>query len=134
MSIIPTDNLEYFKVKYYFCELYEIVAYHIGNPSQNSNISKKIINYTLEMINSFTDMEHLDLYMDIYPNPHGTLSFDVENDLKDRIAIELGEDTFSYYVSEIDSDVIFKEKMNYHYDNIIELKGFIKRLSYKQKK
>jgi hypothetical protein len=47
--------------------------------------------------NQLTDSDLLKISA-VYPNPHGTITFDWENDLAERISLEVGNTSFSYYV------------------------------------
>lgn len=51
----------------------------------------------IELI-SFLSQNSLDRLSDSYPNPNGTISFQWENECSEIISLEIGNNTFSYYV------------------------------------
>ena len=47
--------------------------------------------------NQLSDNVLLDKLVHLYPNPHGTISFDWENESDEIISLEIGNSSFSYY-------------------------------------
>ena len=60
-----------------------------------------------------------------FPNPHGTISFEWENDCDEIIAVEIGKDNFSYFVSLNNIDSKYYNNQNFNIENIEMLKEFI---------
>ncbi len=51
---------------------------------------------------------------DYYPNPNGTISLEWKNNLNEKVSVEVGNDTFSYFVELASKEVQFfnKQKIN----------------------
>lgn len=61
---------------------------------------------------------------DLFPNPNGTISFIWENDNDERVSLEVGNSTFSYYVKFNSQDVLFYDKKEINDKEISELGKF----------
>jgi hypothetical protein len=59
----------------------------------------------------------------LYPNPHGTITFDWENDSEKKISLEVGNTSFSYYVKARSSDPKFFDNKKF---NDAEIERFTK--------
>lgn len=63
---------------------------------------------------------------DFYPNPHGTVVFEWVNDLHEKIYLEIGNSSFSYFVKMNSSiEPIFADNLEFTDDNIEVLKEYI---------
>lgn len=62
---------------------------------------------------------------DFYPNPNGTISFEWENLNEEIISLEIGKDTFSYYVSFNSVETRYFNKQNFNSEDISVFKNFI---------
>ncbi|WP_407477066.1 hypothetical protein [Elizabethkingia anophelis] len=71
------------------------------------------------------DNNSLNKLSDIFPNPHGTISFEWENESNEIIALEIGKDTFSYYVSLNNLDTQYYNKQNFSIEDITIVKEHI---------
>lgn len=49
----------------------------------------------------------------LYPNPHGTITFEWKTDLEERISLEVGNTSFSYYTKEKSSEPKFYNNMKF---------------------
>lgn len=81
-------------------------------------------------VNAIKLIEMLDNYSlikvsDYYPNAHGTISFELENDFNEIIVLEVGKETFSYYVSLNNVETQYYNKQDFNFENIEILKKFI---------
>ena len=65
---------------------------------------------------------------DYYPNPNGTISLEWENELDEKISVEVGNNSFSYYVDFTGADVKFFNNQNIDFSNAKRLSEFIQVL------
>lgn len=79
---------------------------------------------TLTLIDSF-DSFILNKISDMYPNPNGTISIEWENKDSEIISLEIGKDTFTYYVNFNSLDTKFYNKQSFSFENIQQLKKYI---------
>ena len=49
------------------------------------------------LTNQLSDNVLLDKLTNLYPNPHGTISFEWENESNEILSLEVGNTSFSYY-------------------------------------
>lgn len=61
---------------------------------------------------------------DLFPNPNGTISFIWENVNDERVSLEVGNSTFSYYVKFNSQDVLFFDNKEINDKEISELGKF----------
>lgn len=64
------------------------------------------------------------LISDLFPNPNGTISFIWENVNDERVSLEVGNSTFSYYVKFNSQDVLFFDNKEINDKEISELGKF----------
>lgn len=62
---------------------------------------------------------------DYFPNPNGTISFEWENLFREIISLEIGKETFSYYVSLNNVETKYFNKQSFDSKNIEILRKFI---------
>jgi hypothetical protein len=65
---------------------------------------------------------------DIFPNPNGTVSFLWENTSGERVSLEIGNHTFSYYIKQNSQKPLFFNNLKLTPDNIAELSKSVKSL------
>lgn len=58
---------------------------------------------------------------DIYPNPNGTVSFMWKNTIDERISLEVGNQTISYYVKSNNNETLFFNKISINDESISKL-------------
>ena len=63
---------------------------------------------------------------DFYPNPHGTISFEWANDLGEKVYLEIGNKSFSYFAKFNSSEPIFNDKLEISDENIEMLAEYIR--------
>lgn len=51
----------------------------------------------IELVSMLNDKDLMQL-SDVFPNPNGTVSFEWENDSEEVLSLEIGNNTFSYYI------------------------------------
>jgi len=78
----------------------------------------------LKILDSLGENE-LSKISDFYPNPNGTISFEWENLNEEIISLEIGKDTFSYYVSFNSVETRYFNKQNFNSEDISIFKNFI---------
>jgi hypothetical protein len=73
----------------------------------------KCASNAFKLLDSIGESE-LNKISDFYPNPNGTISFEWENDNDEIVSLEIGKDTFSYYVSfnSVDTKYFNKQKID----------------------
>lgn len=76
------------------------------------------------LLDSF-DMAILTKVSDIHPNPNGTITFEWENKDSEIVSIEIGKDTFTYFVDFNSLDTKFYNKQSFSFENIQLLKKYI---------
>lgn len=86
--------------------------------------SVKCAKNTLTLIDSF-DSFILNKISDMHPNPNGTISIEWENKNSEIISLEIGKDTFTYYVDFNSLDTKFYNKQSFSFENIQLLKKYI---------
>lgn len=57
----------------------------------------EIVTVAKQLVNSFTEQEIAKM-SDLFPNPHGTITFDWENENDEKLSLEIGVVTYSYYL------------------------------------
>ncbi|MBX9449810.1 MAG: hypothetical protein KL787_08865 [Taibaiella sp.] len=82
---------------------------------------------SIKLLNSL-DLLSINRITDIYPNPHGTVSFEWENNTNEIISVEVGKDTMSYFVSYNSTPPVFFNKVPINIENIETLKAYIKTI------
>lgn len=55
---------------------------------------------------------------DFYPNPHGTISFEWVNDFNEKVYLEVGNDSFSYFAKFNSSEPLFYDNLEISDENI----------------
>jgi hypothetical protein len=65
---------------------------------------------------------------DVFPNPNGTVTMEWENHSGERLVLEMGNETFSYYVKLNSLEPIFKDNLQIADKFVYELSKNIKRL------
>lgn len=80
--------------------------------------------------NTFTLFDSFDAYIlnkisDMHPNPNGTITIEWENKDSEMISLEIGKDTFTYYVDFNTLETKFYNKQSFSFENIQLLKKFI---------
>lgn len=78
----------------------------------------------LKILDNIGDNE-LDKISDFYPNPNGTISYEWENINNEIISLEIGKDTFSYYVSFNSVETKYFNKQKFESGDINIFKKFI---------
>lgn len=81
----------------------------------------------IEFVNLLADKDIKRLY-DIYPNPNGTISFEWVNDADEIISLEIGNNTFSYFVKMSHQAPLFFNDLQINYKEIKELSEQIRHL------
>jgi len=76
-----------------------------GIPPKN-----KTIKNTYKLLD-LLDEEIIDLMYDVYPNPHGTISMDWENDNGELASIEIGIKNMTYFVKFEGEKLIGEDKV-----------------------
>lgn len=79
---------------------------------------------TLLLVDSF-DAYILNKISDIYPNPNGTITIEWENRDSEIVSLEVGKDTFTYYVDFNSLETKFYNKQRFSFENIQMLKKYI---------
>ncbi len=79
---------------------------------------------TLSLIDSF-DAYILNKISDMHPNPNGTITIEWENKDSEIISLEVGKDTFTYYVNFNSLETKFYNKQRFSFENIQMLKKYI---------
>lgn len=79
---------------------------------------------TLSLIDSF-DAFILNKISDMHPNPNGTITIEWENKDSEIISLEVGKDTFTYYVDFNSLETKFYNKQRFSFENIQMLKKYI---------
>lgn len=78
----------------------------------------------ISLLDSF-DMDILVKISDIHPNPNGTITFDWENKDAEIVSLEIGKDTFTYFVDFNSIETKFYNNQNFSFENIKMLKEYI---------
>lgn len=73
----------------------------------------------------FFEMSILTKVSDIHPNPNGTITFEWENKDSEIVSLEIGKDTFTYFVDFNSLDTKFYNKQSFSFENIQVLKEYI---------
>ncbi len=63
---------------------------------------------------------------DMYPNPHGTISFEWVNNLNEKVYLEVGNESFSYFVKFNSSEPLFFDNLDVSDENIEILAEYIR--------
>lgn len=71
------------------------------------------------------DIRSLEKIGDIFPNPNGTITLEWENNLDEVISLEVGKDTFTYFVDFNSLETKFYNKQAVSFENIKILKEYI---------
>ncbi len=79
----------------------------------------------ISLINSFSN-ELIGRMEDFYPNPHGTISFEWGNSYKEKVYVEVGNNSFSYFVKFNSLKPLFFDNLEFSDENIQELAKHIK--------
>lgn len=95
---------------------YEAIPLEVNSAANSINI----INLLDEKI-----VERID---DIYPNTHGTISFDWTNSSNERLSIEVGNNTFSYYLKLNSQPPLFFNDIEINSTEISKLSQYINTL------
>ncbi|MCE7042011.1 hypothetical protein [Dyadobacter sp. CY312] len=74
------------------------------------------------LTNQLSDNVLLDKLTNLYPNPHGTISFEWENESNEILSLEVGNTSFSYYVQ-------FNSAETQQFDNISIMPTEISKLA-----
>jgi hypothetical protein len=77
---------------------------------------------------SYLDEEVAGFINDVFPNPNGTISFLWENDAKERLSLEIGNNTMSYYLKLNSQKPQFFNHKHINKDNATELSKLVKTL------
>lgn len=87
-------------------------------------LSIKCAKNAISLLDSF-DMSILSKVSDIHPNPNGTITFEWENKDQEIVSLEIGKDTFTYFVDFSSLDTKFYNKQSFSFENIQLLKKYI---------
>lgn len=79
---------------------------------------------TITLIDSF-DALILNKLSDMHPNPNGTITLEWENINSEIVSLEIGKETFTYYVDFNSLDTKFYNKQIFSFENIQLLKKYI---------
>ncbi|QOD59428.1 hypothetical protein H9I45_08580 [Polaribacter haliotis] len=63
---------------------------------------------------------------DLYPNPHGTISFEWTNKLNEKVYLEVGNESFSYFAKFNSSEPLFFDNLEISDENIEMLAKYIR--------
>ena len=84
----------------------------------------KCASNAIRLLDSF-DMSILTKVSDVHPNPNGTITFEWENKDSEIVSLEIGKDTFTYFVDFNSLDTKFYNKHSFSFENIQLLKKYI---------
>lgn len=84
----------------------------------------KCASNAIKLLDNINDDE-LNKISDFYPNPNGTISFEWENKNDEIISLEIGKDTFSYFVSFNSMETKYFNKQKFDSGDISVFKKFI---------
>lgn len=87
-------------------------------------LSVKCATNAIRLLDSF-DRYVLEKVSDIHPNSNGTITFEWENKESEIVSLEIGKDTFTYFVDFNSLDTKFYNKQNFSFENIQMLKKYI---------
>ncbi|MFO7789753.1 MAG: hypothetical protein R6V32_04215 [Bacteroidales bacterium] len=76
----------------------------------------------------YLEEEIADFISDLFPNPNGTISFLWKNNSEERLSLEVGNQTMSYYLKLNSQKPQFFNNKNINKKNITELSGLVKML------
>nr|HMU04532.1 hypothetical protein [Saprospiraceae bacterium] len=71
------------------------------------------------------DLGSLEKISDIYPNPNGTITIEWENNYNEIVSLEIGKETFTYYVEFTSFGTKFFNKQAITFENTKMLKKYI---------
>lgn len=80
-------------------------------------------------VNAIKIIDHLSVkslkkISDLYPNPNGTISIEWENNLEEVVSVEIGKDTFSYFVDIQNKEIEFFDRQYFNTQNFKSLDVF----------
>lgn len=81
----------------------------------------------LNVVNNFNDFL-ISKISEIYPNPHGTITFEFENDFDEKLLLEIGNDRFTYFLKLNSMDVKFFDNLEFIDENINVLRENIQSI------
>lgn len=81
-----------------------------------TNAIKLLDNFNPNMLSKISD---------IFPNPNGTITIEWENNISEIISLEVGQETFTYYVDFKSLEPKFFNKQSFSVENIKLLKKYI---------
>lgn len=76
----------------------------------------------------FLEETHLQKLTDYYPNTHGTITFEWENEKEEILNLEIGNQEMAYYVKRNFQNLITKDNLKINQKSIAELTQFIEQL------
>lgn len=86
----------------------------------------KCASNAINLIDNIFEDSILRKVTDIHPNPNGTITFEIENKNDEIISIEIGKETFSYFVDFNSLETKFYNKQKFSsFENIRLLKEYI---------
>lgn len=74
-------------------------------------IFSEVYDVTKNLITVLNDYQ-IDLISDIYPNPHGTISIEWANENNEKLVLEIGKTTYSFFIDYLDKKPEFKNGQN----------------------
>ncbi len=114
---------------------YEVISEILSFKSLNNNWDGYGA-YPLEVKSASNAILFLDLIgndriskiEDIFPNPHGTISFVWSNEIEETISLEIGNKTMSYYVDFANQKPLFFNKLEINAKEADKITDFLDRL------
>lgn len=79
---------------------------------------------SIKLLDSFNP-NMLSKISDIFPNPNGTITIEWENNISEMVSLEIGKETFTYYVDFKSLEPKFFNKQPFSIENIKLLKKYI---------
>lgn len=71
-------------------------------------VSKSICEKAIQFI-SVLNAVYIDTVTDVYPNPNGTITFEWESATNEKLALEIGQDNYSFFVKFVNENPIFAD-------------------------
>ena len=108
-----------------------IIAYRALNENWDGYgalpLQIKCASNTIQFINSLSGRV-IEKIRDFHPNPNGTFSLVWENEVGERLALELGNNTLSYYVKFNSQDPMFFNDIENNDKEVNRISDFVKAL------
>jgi hypothetical protein len=83
-------------------------------------VEKDSINNTINILEKIGD-DNISKVNGIYPNTHGTISIEFENNQSEKLNLEIGNTYFAYYLELNGLDVKFYNNLIFSHENIENL-------------